>query len=78
MVAAIGWAPIGESVAVALAAGVGVILAFSVGLRGLIRAGELRDDGHPFAAGAWAVVGAGGMRMAFGGTLAGLVIAASS
>jgi hypothetical protein len=78
MLAAIEWAPIGESVLAALAAGLGVVLAFAVGMRGLIRAHELREDGRVVAAGAWAVLGATGMLMAFGGTLAGLLTVAST
>jgi len=75
--ATIDWSSIGASVAGAVAAGLCVTLAFALGLWGLIRASELRDEGRGLAAGACGVVGAAGLLAAISGTMAGLLIVAS-
>ncbi len=60
-----------------MVAGLGVTLAFALGLRGLIRASELRAEGRGLAAGAWGVLGASGLLIAIAGTMGGLLIVAS-
>ena len=77
MLATVDWAPIGESVAAALVAGLGVTLTFAIGVRGLIRASELRDEGRELAAGAWAAVGAAGLVAALAGVAVGLLLVAA-
>lgn len=76
MLASVDWAPIGDSVAAAAVAGVGVAVTFSLGVRGLIRAAELRAEGRGLAAGAWVTVGAGGLLLAIAGVAGGLLVVA--
>ena len=76
-IATIDWGSIGASVAGAVVAGLGVVLAFAIGLRGLIRASELRAEGRGLAAGAWGALGAAGLLVAIAGTMGGLLIVAS-
>lgn len=51
-------------------------LPFATGVRGLIRAGELRDEGRGLVAGLSAAVGAMGLFIAIAATMIGLVIVA--
>jgi hypothetical protein len=76
MLATVDWAPIGEAVAAALVAGLAITLTFAVGVRGLIRASELRDERRGIAAGAWATVGTAGILLALAGVAAGLLLMA--
>ena len=76
MLATVDWAPIGESAAGALIVGLGVTLTFAIGVRGLIRASELRGEGRGLAAGAWATVGAAGLLLAIAGVAGGLLVVA--
>ena len=68
--------PIAEAVAGSLVAGVGITLAFALGVRGLIRASELRASGHPAGATLAAAAGSLGLLLAIGGAMVGLVIVA--
>jgi hypothetical protein len=75
-IAKVDWAPIGDSVGAAVVVGLGVALAFAVGVRGFIRAAELRGEGRDLAAGAWATVAGAGLLVALAGVVAGLLIVA--
>ena len=68
--------PIAEAVAGSLVAGVGITLAFALGLRGLIRASELRSTGNALGATVAAAVGSLGLLIAIGGVMVGLVVVA--
>jgi hypothetical protein len=74
--ATVDLAPVLETVAGSLVAGVGITLAFALGLRGLIRASELRADGRGAGAALAATVGALGLLVAIAGVMIGLVIIA--
>ena len=65
--ATMDWGSIGASAAGAIVAGLGVALAFALGVRGLIRASELRARDEGLAAGAWGTLGAAGLLVAIGG-----------
>ena len=73
-VATVDWNSLLESVGGSIAAGVGITVAFAVGLLGLIRAGEARQDGHTLRATVAATIGALGLLAAIAGTLIGLLI----
>jgi hypothetical protein len=77
MMATLDWGSIWASAAGAIIAGLGVTLAFAVGVRGLIRASELREAGRGMAAGVWGTLGAAGLLVAIAGAFAGLLIVAS-
>jgi hypothetical protein len=77
-VATVDWGSLAESVAGALAAGLGLALAFSIGLVGLIRASEARADGRRLEATAAAAIGTLGVLAAIGGTVVGLALVAAS
>ena len=68
--------PIAEAVAGSLVAGVGITLSFALGLRGLIRASELRSSGDSVGATLAAAMGSLGLLIAIGGVMVGLVIVA--
>jgi hypothetical protein len=76
VLATVDWNAIGQSVAGSLVAGIGITLAFAIGVRGLIRASELRGDGRTVMAGVCAAVGATGLLVAIAGAMVGLVIVA--
>jgi uncharacterized protein involved in propanediol utilization len=74
--ATVDWTSLLESVAGSLVAGVGITVAFSVGLLGLIRAGEAREDGRTLRATIAAAFGTLGLLVAIAGTMFGLLIVA--
>jgi hypothetical protein len=65
-----------EAMIGSVVAGVGVVLAFSVGVLAMIRAAELRDDGRPMVAAFAATAGVVGLATALAATAVGLVIMA--
>jgi hypothetical protein len=75
--AAVDWNSLLESVAGSIVAGLGITTALSIGLLGLIRANEAREDGRPLQATIAAGIGALGLLVAIAGTMIGLVIVAS-
>jgi hypothetical protein len=66
-----------EAMIGSLVAGVGVVLAFAIGLLGLTRASELRDDGRRGVAAFSATVGTLSLAAALGLVVVGLAIFAS-
>jgi hypothetical protein len=74
--AAVDWNSLLESVAGSIVAGLGITTALSIGLLGLIRAGEAREDGRALQATIAAGIGALGLLVAIAGTMIGLVIVA--
>jgi hypothetical protein len=77
-VATVDWSSLAESVAGALAAGLGITLAFSIGLVGLIRASEARADGRRLEATLAAAIGTLGVLAAIAWTMIGLALVAAS
>jgi hypothetical protein len=63
-----------EAVAASLVAGVGVAVAFSVLIFGVIRLAELRRDERPMLAAAAAALAAVGLLITVGGIVLGIVV----
>jgi hypothetical protein len=76
--ASVDWTAIGEACGGAIVAGTAITLAFATGVRGLIRAEELRGEGRDLVAGLWAALGAAGLLVAIAATMIGLVLVVSS
>ena len=63
-----------KTIAGAIAAGVGITLAFSVGLLSFTRASEARRDRPPAATVAWGVLAAIGLTTVIAGVILGLIV----
>ncbi len=76
ILATINWSSLAEAALGSLVAGVGIVLAFSVGLWGLVRASALRSDERKLGAAMAAAVGAFGLLVAIAGITFGLLMVA--
>lgn len=74
--ATVDWEALFEAFAGSLVAGVGITLAFAIGVRGLIAASQLRADERQLAASLATVVGGAGVLVAIAATIVGFLIVA--